>query len=80
MKLIIDIPDEEYEFIKDLKSVVIGGRGTTKTIQHNVINAIKNGIPYELPPIKVERIEYGTDEKPYRMWISNGNLMEIDND
>lgn len=80
MKLIIDIPNEDYEFIKNLQSLVISSRGTTKTIQHNVINAIKNGIPYELPSIKVERIEYGTDEKPYRMWISNGNLMEIDND
>ena len=50
MKLIIDIPDKDYEFIKDLKSVVIGGRGTTKTIQYNVINAIKNGIPYKERP------------------------------
>lgn len=80
MKLLIDISDEDYEFIKDLKSVVIGGRGNTKTVQHNVINAIKNGIPLNMPPIKVKRVEYETDEMPYRMWISNGNLMEIDND
>lgn len=50
MKLIIDISNEDYEFIKDLKSVVICSRGNTKTIQYNVINAIKNGIPYEERP------------------------------
>ena len=44
MKLIIDIDDKEYEFIKDLRSLMIG-RGTCKTIQYNVINAIKNGTP-----------------------------------
>ena len=53
---------------------------TTKTVQYNVINAIKNGIPLSMPPIKVERVEYGTDGMPYRMWVSNGNFMEEDND
>lgn len=50
MKLIIDIPDEDYKFIKDLQSLIIGSRGNCKTIQKNVINAIKNGIPYEERP------------------------------
>ena len=45
MKLVIDIPDEDYEFIKDMRSVVIGGRGGCRTIQYNVINAIMNGTP-----------------------------------
>ena len=44
MKLIIDIPEEEHEFLKDLKMVNIG-RGNCKTIQQNVINAIKFGTP-----------------------------------
>lgn len=47
MKLIIDIPDRDYEFIKDLRAVVIGSRGNCKTIQYNVITAIKKGVPYE---------------------------------
>lgn len=46
MKLVIDIPDDEYKFIKDLQSLVISGRGNCKTIQYNVINAIKNGMPF----------------------------------
>ena len=46
MKITIDIPDEDYKFIKDLQSVVIG-RGNCKTVQYNVINGIKRGIPYE---------------------------------
>lgn len=50
MKLVIDIPDKDYEFIKDLQSLIIGGRGNCKTIQYNVINAIKNGTPYEERP------------------------------
>lgn len=51
MKLVIDIPDDEYKFIKDLQSLVIGGRGNCRTIQRDVINAIKNGTPYEERPI-----------------------------
>ena len=47
MKLTINIPDEDYKFIKDLKSIVIGSRGSCKTLQYNVINAIKNAIPYD---------------------------------
>ena len=40
MKLLIDIPEEDYKFIKDLQSLIIGSRGSYKTIQYNVINAI----------------------------------------
>ena len=46
MKLIIDIPEKDLEFIKDL-GFIGGFRGSTKTIQSNVINAIRNGKPYE---------------------------------
>lgn len=45
MQLIIDIDDNDYEFIKDLQFLTIGGRGNCKTIQYNVINAVKNGKP-----------------------------------
>ena len=45
MKIVIDIPDADYKFIKDLQTLVIGGRGNCKTIQYNVIDAIKNGTP-----------------------------------
>lgn len=50
MKLVIDIPEEDYKFIKDLRSLIIGGRGNCRTIQRAVINAIKNGTPYEERP------------------------------
>ena len=46
MKLLIDIPEDDYKFIKDMQ-VLILARGNCKTIQYNVINAIKNGIPYQ---------------------------------
>ena len=49
MKLIIDIPEKDLEFIKDL-GFIGGFRGSTKTIQSNVINAIRNGKPYEETP------------------------------
>lgn len=42
MKLIIDIPDDDFNFIKDLDFAVCN-RGNCKTIQYNVINAIKTG-------------------------------------
>lgn len=44
MKIVIDIPEDDYDFIKDLNAVM-GGRVSCKTIQYNVINAIKNGTP-----------------------------------
>ena len=46
MKLIIDIPDGDYRYIKDIQSLILA-RGTCKTIQKDVIDAIKNGTPYE---------------------------------
>ena len=45
MKLIIDISEEEYKFIKDLQ-FYSSGRRNGKTIEKHVINAIKNSIPY----------------------------------
>lgn len=59
MKIVIDIPDDEYKFIKDLQSLVIGGRGNCRTIQRDVINAIKKGTPYEERP-KGKWIEHST--------------------
>ena len=44
MKLLIDIPEDDYKFIKDMQVLVLA-RGNCKTIQYNVINAIKNGKP-----------------------------------
>lgn len=47
MKIVIDVSNDDYKFIKDLQSLIIGGRGNCKTIQKNVINAIRNGTPIE---------------------------------
>jgi hypothetical protein len=44
MKIVIDIPEEDYKFIKDLQ-FYNSGRRSGKTIERNVINAIKNGTP-----------------------------------
>ena len=49
MKIVIDIPDEYYKFIKDLQ-FYHSGRRSGRTIERNVINAIKNGTPYEERP------------------------------
>lgn len=45
MKLVIDIPDKDYEFIKDVH--ILFGRRNGKQIEYNMINSIKNGTPYE---------------------------------
>ena len=47
MRVVIDIPEEYYEFFKDLRPAIIAGRGNGKTISYNVINAIRNGIPLD---------------------------------
>ena len=57
MKLIIDIPEEDYKFIKDLQ-FYHSGRRNGKTIEHNVINAIKNSTPYEERPKGELNLEY----------------------
>ena len=49
MRLIIDIPEDCYRYIKEIKSLIIA-RGTYKTIQKDVIDAIKNGTLYEERP------------------------------
>ena len=46
MKLIIDISEEDYKSLKDLQSMMICCGGNCKTVQVDVINAIRNGIPY----------------------------------
>lgn len=45
MKLMIDIDDKSYFFVKDLVGISCGSRGCYKTIQQNVINAIRFGKP-----------------------------------
>lgn len=45
MRLVIDIPDKDYEFVRDI-FVISGGRMSYKGVQANVINAIKQGTPY----------------------------------
>jgi len=49
MKIVIDIPDEDYKFIKDLQ-FYHSGRRSGRTIERNVINGIKGGTPYEERP------------------------------
>jgi len=49
MRLIIDIPEDDYKFIKDLQ-FYNSGRRSGRTIERNVINGIKNGTPYEEKP------------------------------
>lgn len=46
MKIVIDIPDEDYNFIKDLQ-FYHSGRRSGRTIEQNVINGIRNGIPVQ---------------------------------
>lgn len=46
MKLIIDIDDKVYEFIKNLNYVILA-RGNGKTISMHIMRAIKQGIPYK---------------------------------
>lgn len=42
MQIVIDIPEEDYSFIKDLQ-FYNSGRRNGKTIEKNIINGIKNG-------------------------------------
>ena len=44
MKLVIDISEEDFKFIKGLR-LILGGRGNARELQRDVINAIRNGTP-----------------------------------
>ena len=55
MKIVIDIPDEDYKFIKDLK-FYNSGRRSGKTIERNVINGIKNGKLHEERLLYIEDV------------------------
>lgn len=50
MKLVIDISEEDFKFIKGLR-LALGGRGYAQELQRNVINAIRNGTP--LPTVDI---------------------------
>ena len=68
MKLIIDIPEEEYKFIKDLQ-FYYSGRRSGKTIENHIINAIKTGMPYEETP---HDIPHGKWVKIFENPFTNG--------
>lgn len=47
VKLVVELDDQDYKFIQDLQILRLGSRAGYKTIQQNVINAIKNGMIYD---------------------------------
>ena len=47
VKLIIEIPQKEYEAFKELIAINIGGRCSGKGIIYACLNAVKNGTPLE---------------------------------
>lgn len=54
MKLVIDISEEDFKFIKGLR-LALCGRGYAQELQRNVINAIRNGTPLPEEPDKVKK-------------------------
>ena len=44
MQIVIDIPEEDYKFIKDLQ-FYSSGRRSGRTIEQHIINGIRNGTP-----------------------------------
>ena len=69
MQLIIDIPEEDYKFIKDLQ-FYNSGRRSGRTIEQNVINAIRNG--KALPKDHGELIDKDETLKAMNTWDKFG--------
>lgn len=65
MRLVIDIPDKDYEFVRDIFAIS-GGRMSYKSVQANIINAIKQGTPYNA-------------ERPQGKWIFDKEFTEFGN-
>lgn len=42
VRLVIELPEEEYEFLKGIEGFELGGRTNGKTLLYHLINAIKN--------------------------------------
>ena len=72
MKLIIDIPDDDYKFIKEVQ-LYLSARRIGKTIERNVINAIKNGKP--LPNITDEQISNAFQIAIANYWESKSKYL-----
>ena len=45
VKLVVELDDQDYKFIQDLEFIC--GIRTCKTVQQNIINALKNGRIYD---------------------------------
>lgn len=46
VKVVVELDDQDYKFIQDLQGFICGIR-TCKTVQQNIINALKNGRIYD---------------------------------
>lgn len=85
MKIVIDIPDEDYKFIKDLQ-FYHSGRRSGKTIERNVINGIKNGKPLpkghgrliDADEYKEHLYACETNGRPLHMMELNERLATVD--
>lgn len=71
MKIVIEIPNRYYEMLKDFNFEIINGRCNYKTIQFQVVNAIKNGTPLDsiIADIEAARDKDKLCEYPYNRCI-----------
>lgn len=54
MKLIIDIPDNIYDAIKEAQTIISGQR-SGKTLLQILVNSVENGIPLDDVKAKIQR-------------------------
>ena len=71
MEIVIKIPNRYYEMLKDFNFEIIDGRCNYKTIQIQVVNAIKNGTPLDsiIADIEAARDKDKLCEYPYNRCI-----------
>ena len=72
MEIVIKIPNRYYEMLKDFNFEIIDGRCNYKTIQIQVVNAIKNGTPLDsiIADIEAARDKDKLCEYPYNRCIN----------
>ena len=77
VKLIIEIPKEEFEAVKELKAINIGGRGSGKGIIYACLNAVKNGTPLEEVRSEIKGMNHTIDCETFEVFVSQEAVLEI---
>lgn len=81
MKIIIDIPDNIYDAIKEAQTIISGQR-SGKTLLQILVNSVENGIPLDDVKAEIEQIYQEIDtcsHNEYENAVEQGKEIAYEN-